>query len=67
MELQFSNFRVNDDYVLADVFEDNNYMGVFGGEICHVTYTADLEYPLYKDFRKKALEYLNQKPQLIQH
>jgi hypothetical protein len=54
--LEMVNFRVIDDYAYVDVYENNNYVGVFGPEINHVEYTSDINNCMFNQFRKILLE-----------
>ena len=49
--LECTNFRFIEDFVYADIYEDNNYIGVFGAEIYHVEHTTDLDNEMFNIFR----------------
>lgn len=45
--LELHNVRVFDDFIYADIYENNNYVGIFGAEACHIECTTDLDNHLF--------------------
>lgn len=55
---QFSNIEINDQFISANVYKNNNYIMKIGAEILHLEYTQDIKDTLYNEFREFALDYL---------
>lgn len=59
MSIEIVNIRTVDDWIYADIRESGNYVMTIGAEIIHVQHTADINHGMFKDFRIKALDYLD--------
>lgn len=49
--IELHNARIFDEFIYADVYENNNYIGIFGTEICHIEFTTDLDNELFNILR----------------
>ena len=54
----FYNIEINDQFISANVYKNNNYTFRIEAEILHLEHTQDIEDTLYKEFRDFALECL---------
>ena len=63
---QFSDVEINNQFISANVYKNNNYTFRIEAEILHLTHTQDIEDNLYSEFREFALEVLNQQSALLQ-
>lgn len=59
MSIEIVNIRTVDDWIYADLRESGNYVMTIGTEILHVQHTSDLNHEMFKEFRIKALDYLD--------
>ena len=55
----FSNIKLNEQFIFANVYKDNNYIFKIEVEILQLEYTQDIQDILYQEFREFAFDYLN--------